>query len=100
MLTIAVTYKAKRGMRDAALRAARICSEKTRAESGNHDYSCYAGIDDESTFFLFEHWESRKALDSHLASEHLAAFRSALKGLLERPSEIKVFEVSAVKAGL
>jgi len=98
MVTIAVTYKAKRGMREADLRAARICSGKTRVESGNHDHAFYAGIDDESTFFLFEHWESRKAFDAHLASEHSTAFRAALADLLERPSEIRIFEVSAVKA--
>lgn len=100
MLAIAVTYKAKSGKREEALRAARICSAKTREEPGNLDYTFYAGIDDEDSFFLFEHWESREALDKHVKSEHLAAFRAALKGLLERPSEIRIFEVSQVRNSL
>ena len=100
MLAVAVTYRTKKGMREEALRAARICSQKTRTEPGNHDYTFYAGIDDEETFFLFEHWESRAALDAHLASEHLAAFRAALKGKLDRPADMQIFEVSSVKLGL
>ena len=100
MLALAVTYKAKLGKREAALQAARICSEKTRQEPGSLDYTFYEGIDDEQTFFLFEQWESQEALDRHIKSEHLAAFRTSLKDLLERPSSIRVFEVSSVRAKL
>ena len=100
MLAIAVTYKARPGMREEALRAARICSEKTRCEIGNEDYTFYEGIDDEQRFFLFEHWESREALDAHLKTPHLADFRAALKDLLEGPASIRVYEVSGFKNGL
>lgn len=97
MLVVAVTYKAKRGMREEALRAARKCTEKTRSESGNHDYTFYSGIDDSETFFLFEKWESKAALDNHLQSKHLASFRAELSDLLERPATIRVFEASEAK---
>lgn len=100
MLAIAVTYKAKPGKREEALRAARTCSAETRREAGNADYTFYAGIDDPQTFFLFEHWESRAALDAHLKSSHLAAFRAALKDLLEAPPAIRIYEVSSFKNGL
>jgi quinol monooxygenase YgiN len=97
MIVVAVTYKMKVGKREEALRAARICSEKTRSEEGNLDYTFYTGIDDEDTFFLFERWESRNALAAHLKSGHLAAFRAALKELQERPSAIRVFEAEETK---
>ncbi len=100
MLAIAVTYKAKPGKREIALKAARICSEKTRREAGNGDYTFYAGIDDDRTFFLFEQWESREALDAHLKAPHLAEFRAALKDLLEEPPDIRIYEVSSFKRGL
>lgn len=100
MLAIAVTYKAKTDRREEALQAARICSEKTKRENGNVDYTFYSGIDDDQTFFLFEHWESREALDAHLKSSHLAEFRAALKELLEAPAAIRVYEVSGFKTGL
>ncbi len=100
MLVIAVTYKAKPGKREEALRAARICSAKTRREAGNVDYTFYSGIDDSQTFFLFEHWETREALDSHLKAPHLAEFRAALKDLLEAPADIRIYEVSSFRNGL
>ena len=43
MIVIAVTYKAKPGKREAALRAAKTCAETTRREAGNIDYTFYAG---------------------------------------------------------
>jgi len=97
MIVVAVTYKAKSGKREEALKAARICSEKTRCESGNLDYTFSSGIDDEDTFYLFEEWESREALAMHLKSEHLAAFRAALKDLMELPSDIRTFEATETK---
>ncbi len=100
MLVIAVAYKAKKGKREEALKAARICSGKTRAEPGNLDYTFYSGIDDDQSFFLFELWESREALDGHMKSGHLAVYREALKDLLEGKPEIRMYEAAGMKTGL
>jgi quinol monooxygenase YgiN len=97
MIVIAVTYKAKPGKREAALRAAKSCAETTRREAGNIDYTFYAGVDSPDTFFLFEQWESQKALDLHMKSEHLAAFRKVLGDLTAEPSVIRIFEASEMK---
>jgi len=97
MIVIAVSYKAKPGKRDEALKAARTCAATTRREAGNIDYSFYAGIDDPDSFFLFEQWDNQAALDTHLKSQHLAAFRAALADLTARPSVIRMFEASEIK---
>ena len=77
--------------------AAKTCAETTRREAGNIDYTFYAGVDSPDTFFLFEQWESRKALDLHMKSEHLAAFRKVLGDLTAEPSVIRIFEASEMK---
>ncbi|HSV55791.1 MAG TPA: putative quinol monooxygenase [Magnetospirillaceae bacterium] len=100
MLVLAVAYRAKPGCRGEALRAARACSAESRRETGNMDYTFYAGIDDESAFFLFEQWESREALDAHLKTRHVAEFRAALRDLLEAPASVRVYEVSSTRNGL
>ena len=97
MIVIAVTYKAKPGKREEALRAAKTCAETTRREAGNIDYTFYAGIDEPDAFFLFEQWESQKVLDMHLKSEHLASFRKALGDLTAEPPVIRIFEASERK---
>jgi quinol monooxygenase YgiN len=97
MIVIAVAYKAKAGKREEALEAAKICAGTTRREAGNIDYTFYAGIDSPDTFFLFEQWEGQKALDSHMKSAHLAAFRKALGDLSAEPPVIKIFEASEIK---
>ena len=98
MIVIAVTYKAKPGKREEAVGAARICAEKTRREAGNREYTFYAGIDGPEAFFLFEQWESQKALDVHLKSVHLASFRKALGDLTAEPPLIRIFEASELKS--
>jgi len=97
MIVIAVSYKVKSGRREEALGAAKICAGTTRREAGNIDYTFYAGIDSPDTFFLFEQWEGQKALDSHMKSEHLAAFRKALGDLTAEPPAIRRFEASEIK---
>jgi quinol monooxygenase YgiN len=57
-------------------------------------YTCYTGMDTPDTFFLFEQWESQKALDLHLNSEHLASFRKALGESTAEPPLIRVFDAS------
>jgi quinol monooxygenase YgiN len=97
MIVIAVAYKAKAGRREEALGAAKACAEKTRREAGNIDYTFYAGVDSPDAFFLFEQWEGQKALDSHMQSAHLAAFRKALGDLTAEPPAISKFEASEIK---
>ena len=97
MIVIAVMYKVKLGKREEALRAAKTCAETTRGEAGNIDDTFYAGVDSPDIFLLFEQWESQKALDEHLKSEHLAAFRKVLGDLAAEPSKLRIFEASEIK---
>lgn len=54
----------------------------TRAEDGCVLYTLQQGQDDPATFVFYENWDSRAALDAHLASPGLQAGLAALGPLV------------------
>jgi len=62
----------------------------TRLEHGCHFYDLHEDQDDENHFVFFESWESKAALDKHMASDHIAAYRAASKGLV---ADFKMYEM-------
>lgn len=58
--------------REAALAAVRPAVELTRAEAGNLDYSFSFDGNDENRLNVFERWESEEAMNTHMATAHLA----------------------------
>jgi quinol monooxygenase YgiN len=57
-------------------------------------YAFAATIADPDHFVLISEWHDRAAMDAHYASAEFADFQFALGGLLARPSEMTVYEVS------
>ena len=43
---------------------------------------------------MFGEWHDKAAMDAHYGSESFARFQFALDGLLARPSEMTVYEVT------
>jgi len=61
---------------DAAEAARKICQAlvvPTRSEPGCLRYDFYCNVDDPNDVTFIEEWSSHRALDSHLASAHVAA---------------------------
>lgn len=50
----------------------------SRKEAGCIDYAVTADADDDKRVRVFEHWVSDAALESHLKTRHVTAFRSAI----------------------
>lgn len=67
--------------RDDFIAAAEACMAATRAEEGNEAYVFSADLADPGRFYVTELWASQEAMDTHLATEHLAAFMGAMGGL-------------------
>lgn len=82
--------------RDVALARLREAVPHSRAEPGCLDYSMTADPDDERRIRVFERWISAEALDDHLRTPHIAAFRAATAGLvrLDRSLQRLVIESS------
>jgi quinol monooxygenase YgiN len=57
-----------------ALEIIRPVVEQTATESGNVAYRYYADLDDPSTLFIFEEWQSDAALDNHFQMPYMVDF--------------------------
>ena len=69
----------------------------THAEDGCIAFALHREVADPLRLVLVERWASRDALDRHLATEHLAAFRAAVAPLSGAAAQVIVME--AVPAG-
>lgn len=61
----------------------------TRAEKGCKRYELYQS-DSTGRFYFDEIWESRAALDQHIATPHFQHLEQALGELLEEPFEVNI----------
>ncbi len=64
----------------------------THAEDGCIAFALHRDFDDPSRLVLIERWTSREALDRHLATEHLAAFRAQMPDVAGAPVQVLVME--------
>lgn len=58
--------------RDAAVAAVTACMAATRAEDGNEGYTFSGDLEDDGRFHITEHWASQEAIDTHMATPHMA----------------------------
>jgi quinol monooxygenase YgiN len=63
-------------------------------EPGCHRFTFAASLGDPDRFVLVSEWISRAALDEHYGSQAFAEFQFGLHGLLDRPSELAVYEAA------
>ena len=68
---------------DAFVAAAVELMKATRAEEGNVGYTFSADLEEPGLFHVSEQWSSAEALDTHMATPHMATFMatSATLGL-------------------
>lgn len=92
MILVHVTLRTSDDNRAATIDALRQLQTNTRRlDHGCHSYVFSADLDDANTFYCTEEWSSMTALESHLASEHMAASDAELEKLLTAKAEVSVF---------
>lgn len=67
--------------------------EPTRSEPGCIYYELMQNNDDPTDFTFVEEWESDEALDAHLASMHLQAFKARAAELLAAEPDIRRYSL-------
>lgn len=67
--------------------------EPTAKRAGCLRFGVFCDIEDENRFSLLGEWETREALDRHIAS-HPFSVLLGTKGLLCEPPDIQIFTVS------
>jgi quinol monooxygenase YgiN len=68
---------------------------ETRKESGNVSYEYFRSHGDAGRWNVFEEWESEDALNTHMASPHMAEFMGAAGDLGITGVDIQRYDVSA-----
>lgn len=92
MIMVIARFEAKPGQRDEVVRLAAPCIEATRKEAGCISYELMLSTENPDGLVFVERWESRAALDAHLKTEHIAAFKEARAPHVEGPSRLALFE--------
>lgn len=96
MLIIAGSLTTADDGRDAFLAAVKPMVVATLQEPGCHAYSFAPDPDDPNRIVLFELWDDQAALDAHFATDHMAQFQQAMKGLSVVGTDIKKYSISEV----
>ena len=68
-----------------------------REEPGCLRYEGLTSVDEPGLFVFFEVWETRRALDEHLATPHMKEHMAITTPWASEPVNLSVYEVSAEK---
>lgn len=90
-LTVVATIVAKPGREAETEAVLRALVAPSRLDPGYIGYDLHRDLDDPRTFLFYETWESRAALDAHLETPHLTAFKARVPELVET-LEIRLLE--------
>ncbi len=83
-LTIVANIHAKPG-KEALIRAAlEKLIEPSRADAGCIPYDLHIDHEDPGHFMFFENWESQDLWQAHMATPHLADYKQATDGAVDR----------------
>ncbi|NOI57898.1 putative quinol monooxygenase [Vibrio coralliilyticus] len=82
-LTIIANIIAKEGQVELVKAELIKLIDKTRAEDGCINYDLHQDNDNPAHFVFHENWASEAALDTHLASTHIADYVAAVDGAVE-----------------
>ena len=96
MLIVAGTFRTAPGTRVDFLEAVRPMVAATRAESGCREYAFTPDPDDDDRLLLFEIWDDQAALDSHFASDHMAAWQATKDELDITDADVKKYTIESV----
>ncbi len=91
-IVVVGSLKARPGREDEVQQALTALVEPTHAEAGCILYALHQGVDDPARFAFVERWESRRHLDDHLASPHIAALLERVDELFAEAPDIVVYD--------
>ena len=96
MIIVTATITGKPGKRDELISKSQDVIKSTRLEQGNISYELLASTEDDDVLLMFEKWENKKVLDTHMQTEHFKAFGSAIEDLVAKELEITIYSAEKV----
>lgn len=94
MIVVAVEIHIRPEQREQIIQQALAVSEATRQEAACQSYRFWADLEDPTTFFLFEEWDSEEAIAQHFQTPHMIEFQKHLPTILASAPIIKKYEVA------
>ena len=91
-IVVVGSFRAEPGKEEEALKAFEGLVAPTHAEPGCILYALHRGTDDPRRLTFIERWESREALDAHLATPHVQEVLKVAEELFGDSPDITVFE--------
>ncbi len=83
-LTLVAHIHAVPEKRDAVFAALQALVAPTRAEVGCIGYDLHTDNNDPAHFVFYESWTDKAALNQHMVTPHIAAFRAATAGMVAK----------------
>jgi quinol monooxygenase YgiN len=79
------------------LAAAAVVRAATRQEPGNLAYGCFEDPQTLGCMTFIEEWQSREAIQAHMAAPHTQAFLGRAMAMLADPPSMRMFEVAGIE---
>jgi len=100
MLTVVATIVAKPGFEAQVRQELLKMVAPTRLEDGCINYDMHQGLTDPCRFVFYENWRDKAALDVHLQTPHLVAWRAFehASGALAAPVAIELYSMAGPPA--
>ena len=88
-LTVIARFQAKPGMEEQFKQDLTAMVAPSRRDEGNIDYDVLQSNDDPATFFTYENWTGKPALDNHMQTAHFKSFAVKSKQTLAQPMDVQ-----------
>jgi quinol monooxygenase YgiN len=92
-VTVVARIRAKPGHVQQVADALNSLVQPTRKEPGCINYDLHQSRDDETLFFLYENWTSKKDLDEHLEMPYLRDFLTKAPDILAEPVDLTLWDM-------
>ncbi|MCG6553276.1 MAG: antibiotic biosynthesis monooxygenase [Candidatus Magnetominusculus sp. LBB02] len=91
-IIVLALIKAKEGMTDVVKQELTALIQPTRSESGCISYELHQSKDSVGHFMFYEQWESKEALDKHLATPYLQNIIKKSTELFAEPIQVTLWK--------
>lgn len=93
MVIVTVKSKTKPEYTEQYLKELNIIARLVREENGCLEYELYQCGADQTEFFLFERWESKKHVETHLKTKHMLEFLAKTENWFES-KDVQIYEAT------
>jgi quinol monooxygenase YgiN len=98
-VTVLAYFEVKPGLEEQLLAAIPAVVAATRQEAACINYDFHRSTEEPHKFIFYENWTSLAGLEEHGRSAHIQTFRAAIKDLLVKPVELKLYRMITEPAG-